>query len=48
MNLLFCPRSCWSKRFCLLLRKVMEQCDSFKEDPMETNNAPEVNFGPRG
>ncbi|XP_033951639.1 protein zer-1 homolog [Pseudochaenichthys georgianus] len=28
--------------------KVMEACETFKEDPMETNNGQEVNFGQRG
>uniref|UniRef100_A0A8C6KJJ2 Protein zer-1 homolog n=1 Tax=Nothobranchius furzeri TaxID=105023 RepID=A0A8C6KJJ2_NOTFU len=31
-----------------MARKVMEQCENFKEDPMETNNGPEVNYGQRG
>ncbi|KAK5852423.1 hypothetical protein PBY51_023892 [Eleginops maclovinus] len=28
--------------------KVMEACETFKDDPMETNNGQEVNFGQRG
>ncbi|KAF6724432.1 hypothetical protein FQA47_012665 [Oryzias melastigma] len=28
--------------------KVMEQCESFHDDPMETNNGQEVNYGHRG
>uniref|UniRef100_A0A8C6TCX9 Protein zer-1 homolog n=1 Tax=Neogobius melanostomus TaxID=47308 RepID=A0A8C6TCX9_9GOBI len=28
--------------------KVMEQCENFKEDPMETNHGQEVNFEQRG
>uniref|UniRef100_A0A3Q4AL03 Protein zer-1 homolog n=1 Tax=Mola mola TaxID=94237 RepID=A0A3Q4AL03_MOLML len=28
--------------------KVMVQCENFKEDPMETNNGQEVNYGQRG
>uniref|UniRef100_A0A7N8WSB0 Protein zer-1 homolog n=1 Tax=Mastacembelus armatus TaxID=205130 RepID=A0A7N8WSB0_9TELE len=31
-----------------MARKVMEQCENFKEDPMETNHAQEVNYGQRG
>lgn len=32
----------------LFSRKVMDQCENFKEDPMETNHAQEVNYGQRG
>uniref|UniRef100_A0A8C6TKW0 Protein zer-1 homolog n=1 Tax=Neogobius melanostomus TaxID=47308 RepID=A0A8C6TKW0_9GOBI len=31
-----------------MARKVMEQCENFKEDPMETNHGQEVNFEQRG
>uniref|UniRef100_A0A8D3AES0 Protein zer-1 homolog n=1 Tax=Scophthalmus maximus TaxID=52904 RepID=A0A8D3AES0_SCOMX len=31
-----------------MARKVMEQCETFKEDPMDTNHGPEVNHGQRG
>ncbi|KAG7235555.1 hypothetical protein INR49_002602 [Caranx melampygus] len=31
-----------------MARKVMEQCENFKEDPMETNHGQEVNYGQRG
>uniref|UniRef100_A0A3P9NMH9 Zyg-11 related, cell cycle regulator n=1 Tax=Poecilia reticulata TaxID=8081 RepID=A0A3P9NMH9_POERE len=31
-----------------MARKVMEQCENFKEDPMETNNGQEANYGQRG
>ncbi|XP_061554896.1 protein zer-1 homolog [Phycodurus eques] len=31
-----------------MAQKVMEQCENFKEDPMETNHAQEVNYGQRG
>ncbi|KAM8872099.1 protein zer-1 homolog isoform 1-T2 [Synchiropus picturatus] len=31
-----------------MAQKVMEQCENFKEDPMETSNAQDVNFGQRG
>lgn len=28
--------------------KVMEHCENFKDDPMETNDGQEVNYGQRG
>lgn len=31
-----------------MARKVMEQCENFKEDPMEINHGQEVNFDQRG
>ncbi|KAK7895802.1 hypothetical protein WMY93_021127 [Mugilogobius chulae] len=31
-----------------MARKVMEQCENFKEDPMETNHGQEVNYEQRG
>ncbi|XP_061657298.1 protein zer-1 homolog isoform X2 [Syngnathoides biaculeatus] len=31
-----------------MAQKVMEQCENFKEDPMETNHAQEINYGQRG
>uniref|UniRef100_A0A3B3Y2U6 Protein zer-1 homolog n=1 Tax=Poecilia mexicana TaxID=48701 RepID=A0A3B3Y2U6_9TELE len=31
-----------------MARKVMEQCENFKEDPMETNSGQEANYGQRG
>uniref|UniRef100_A0A3Q3QWB7 Protein zer-1 homolog n=1 Tax=Monopterus albus TaxID=43700 RepID=A0A3Q3QWB7_MONAL len=31
-----------------MARKVMEQCENFQEDPMETNNVHEVIYGQRG
>ncbi|XP_061589202.1 protein zer-1 homolog isoform X3 [Cololabis saira] len=31
-----------------MARKVMEQCETFKDDPMETNNGQEGNYGQRG
>lgn len=31
-----------------MARKVMEQCENFKEDPMEINHGQEVNFEQRG
>lgn len=38
----------WLNRYMLFFRKVMDQCENFKEDPMETNPAQEVNYGQRG
>lgn len=34
--------------FLMFCSKVMEQCENFKEDPMETNHGQEVNYGQRG
>ncbi|XP_015229037.1 PREDICTED: protein zer-1 homolog [Cyprinodon variegatus] len=31
-----------------MARKVMEHCEKFKDDPMETNNGQDVNYGQRG